>query len=189
MNLIFLGPPGVGKGTQAKHICEYYNILHLSTGDILRNEIKNASKIGLTAKSFIDKGALVPDNVLLDLIDSRLNKHDAQSGYILDGFPRTIAQAEGLNNLMGEKSHHLDAVISLTADEEELINRLIKRGKDSGRSDDTPTIIKQRQKVYWKQTSPLIDYYIKKNVLLEIDGLGTVPEITDRIVLAISSNA
>ena len=90
---------------------------------------------------------------------------------------------------MSEKSHHLDAVISLTADEEELINRLIKRGKDSGRSDDTPTIIKQRQKVYWEQTSPLIDYYIKKNVLLEIDGLGTVPEIRDRIVLAISSNA
>ena len=90
---------------------------------------------------------------------------------------------------MSEKSHHLDAVISLTADEEELINRLIKRGKDSGRSDDTPTIIKQRQKVYWEQTSPLIDYYIKENVLLEIDGLGTVPEIRDRIILAISSNA
>ena len=92
-------------------------------------------------------------------------------------------------DLMSEKSHHLDAVISLTADEEELINRLIKRGKDSGRSDDTPTIIKQRQKVYWEQTSPLIDYYIKKNVLLEIDGLGTVPEIRDRNILAISSNA
>ena len=184
-----MGPPGVGKGTQAKILSQNLKILHLSTGEILRKEIQNKTKIGKIAKSFIDRGQLVPDNIILDIISQQISTEKIKYGYLLDGFPRTIAQAEGLNNLMSEKSHHLDAVISLTADEEELINRLIKRGKDSGRSDDTPTIIKQRQKVYWEQTSPLIDYYIKKNVLLEIDGLGTVPEIRDRIVLAISSNA
>ena len=189
MKLIFLGPPGVGKGTQAKHICDHYDIVHLSTGDILREEIKNASEVGLAAKSYIDKGALVPDNVLLDLIDVRLGKRDVQNGYLLDGFPRTIPQAEGLDNIMTSKSHSLDAVISLTADENELVKRLIKRGEDSGRSDDTPEIIQQRQAVYWKQTSPLIDYYLKRNALKEVDGIGTILEIKDRIILTLSSNA
>ena len=189
MKLIFLGPPGVGKGTQAKHICIQYDIVHLSTGDILREEIKNASEVGLAAKSYIDKGALVPDNVLLDLIDVRLGKRDVQNGYLLDGFPRTIPQAEGLDNIMTSKSHNLDAVISLTADENELVQRLIKRGEDSGRSDDTPEIIQQRQAVYWKQTSPLIDYYLKRNALKEVEGIGTILEIKDRIILTLSSNA
>ena len=143
----------------------------------------------MAAKSYIDKGALVPDNVLLDLIDVRLGKRDVQNGYLLDGFPRTIPQAEGLDNIMTSKSHNLDAVISLTADENELVKRLIKRGEDSGRSDDTPEIIQQRQAVYWKQTSPLIDYYLKRNALKEVDGIGTILEIKDRIILTLSSNA
>jgi len=189
MNLIFLGPPGVGKGTQASHICDHYGIIHLSTGDILRSEIKISSEIGKTAKSYIDQGALVPDDVLLDIINARLGKEDAQSGYLLDGFPRTIPQAEGLNDIMNNKSHNLDAVISLTADENELVQRLIKRGQDSGRTDDTPEVIKQRQEVYWEQTAPLVHYYSNNNVLIEVDGIGSIVEIKKRILTVLNKNA
>ena len=125
MNLIFLGPPGVGKGTQARHVCKRYGIIHLSTGDILRSEIKDLSEVGKVAKSYIDAGALVPDNVLLDIINLRLGKDDAQNGYLLDGFPRTIPQAEGLDDIMNSKKHNLDVVVSLVAEENELIQRLI----------------------------------------------------------------
>ena len=183
MNLIFLGPPGVGKGTQAGHVCKHYGIIHLSTGDMLRSEIKDSSEVGRIAKSYIDKGALVPDSVLLDIINLRLGKNDAQNGYLLDGFPRTIPQAEGLDDIMNSKKHKLDVVVSLVAEENELIQRLINRGQDSGRTDDTPEIIKQRQEVYWNQTAPLIDFYSNKNVLVEVDGIGSIPEIKNRIFM------
>tara|TARA_B100001250_G_scaffold391625_1_gene392698 strand:+ start:113 stop:682 length:570 start_codon:yes stop_codon:yes gene_type:complete len=189
MNLIFLGPPGVGKGTQARRVCEHYGIIHLSTGDILRSEIKDSSKVGKVAKSYIDAGALVPDNVLLDIINLRLGKNDTQNGYLLDGFPRTIPQAEGLYDIMNSKKHKLDVVISLVAEENELIQRLVNRGQDSGRTDDTPEIIKQRQGVYWKQTAPLIDFYSNKNVLVEIDGIGSIPEIKNRIFMELDRYA
>ena len=186
MNLIFLGPPGVGKGTQAKLICDHFVITHLSTGDMLRTEINNESDIGKTANSFIDQGALVPDEVLLNIIDSRLSDSNVQNGYLLDGFPRTIPQAEGLNDILKNNSQKLDAVVSLTANENELIERLIKRGLDSGRSDDAPEIIKQRQEVYWKQTSPLVNFYNDKNLLKEIDGIGEINEIKNRILEALN---
>ena len=189
MKLIFLGPPGVGKGTQAGHVCEHYGIIHLSTGDMLRSEIKESSEVGKIAKSYIDKGALVPDNVLLDIINLRLGKDDAQNGYLLDGFPRTIPQAEGLDDIMNSKKHKLDVVVSLVAEENELIQRLINRGQDSGRTDDTPEIIKQRQEVYWNQTAPLIDFYSNKNVLVEVDGIGSIPEIKNRIFIELDSYA
>tara|TARA_Y100000746_G_scaffold96913_1_gene82466 strand:- start:981 stop:1550 length:570 start_codon:yes stop_codon:yes gene_type:complete len=189
MNLIFLGPPGVGKGTQARLVCENYGIIHLSTGDILRSEIKDSSEVGKVAKSYIDEGALVPDNVLLDIINLRLSKNDSQNGYLLDGFPRTIGQAEGLYDIMNIKKHKLDVAISLVAEENELIQRLINRGHDSGRTDDTPEIIKQRQEVYWKQTAPLIDFYSNKNVLVEINGIGSIPEIKNRIFMELDHYA
>ena len=189
MNLIFLGPPGVGKGTQAKLVCNYFNMLHLSTGDMLRSEINNESDIGKTAKSFIDQGALVPDKVLLNIIEMRLSQNDIENGYLLDGFPRTILQAEGLDSILKNNSQKLNAVISLTADENELIKRLIKRGQDSGRSDDTPEIIKQRQGVYWKQTSPLIDFYSNKNILKDINGIGSINEINVRILETLKNYA
>ncbi|MDP6339131.1 MAG: adenylate kinase [Candidatus Marinimicrobia bacterium] len=182
MRLIFLGPPGVGKGTQAKRVCENFNIIHLSTGDILRAEMAAESEIGKKAKSFIDNGKLVPDEVLLRIMDNRLKNDDAQKGYLLDGFPRTIPQAEGLDKIMENKSHILNAAVSLTADEDELVQRLINRGLESGRSDDTPSVIRQRQKVYWDQTAPLLKYYKNKNLLKEVDGLGNISEITKRIL-------
>ena len=182
MRLIFLGPPGVGKGTQAKRVCDYYNIIHLSTGEILRSEMVAESEIGQKAKSYIDNGKLVPDEVLLGIMDNRLKKDDAQKGYLLDGFPRTIPQAEGLDEIMKKISHTLDGAISLTANEDELVQRLIKRGLESGRSDDTPEVIRQRQKIYWNQTAPLLEFYQQKNLLKAVDGLGDIPEITERIL-------
>ena len=182
-------PAAAGAGTQAKLICDYFDIKHLSTGDMLRAEINNKSDIGKTAKSFIDQGALVPDEVLLNIIDSRLSDSNVQNGYLLDGFPRTIPQAKGLNDILKNNRQKLDAVVSLTANENELIERLIKRGRDSGRSDDTPEIIKQRQEVYWKQTSPLINFYKDENLIKEIDGIGAINEIKNRILEVLSSDA
>ena len=182
MHLIFLGPPGVGKGTQAKKICDHYKIIHLSTGEILRKEISDKSEVGNQAKTYIDNGNLVPDNVILRIIENRLKANDAQYGYLLDGFPRTINQAEGLQKIMLQLKHKINSVISLTANEEELILRLIKRGKDSGRSDESPEIIRHRQKVYWRQTAPLLEYYNEKKVLKKVDGLGNITDITKRIL-------
>jgi len=182
MNLIFLGPPGVGKGTQAKYICEKYNILHLSTGDILRFEIDEETETGTIAKKYIDNGELVPDKILLTMMNSRLKKEDSKNGYLLDGFPRTIPQADGLDKIMKNINHKLDIVISLTAKEDELINRLINRGLDLGRSDDSPEIIRNRQKIYWKQTSPLLLYYKNNNFLKSVNGIGTISDITQKII-------
>lgn len=189
MKIIFLGPPGVGKGTQAKKICEYFKIAHLSTGDILRSEINERSKIGSKAKKFIDRGQLVPDETLLDIINNRLKKSDTKMGYLLDGFPRTIAQANGLDKIMKNIHHELNSVISIFADEAELVSRLVARGKESGRSDDTLGVIKQRQKVYWKQTATLLDFYRKKSLLKEIDGIGKIDLITNRIIDTLTKDA
>ena len=182
MKLLIMGPPGVGKGTQAQIIQNELNIAHLSTGEILRKEIADETKIGLIAKKYIDKGQLVPDKVLLNIISDRIIMPDCNNGYLLDGFPRTIEQATGLEDIMIALYHTLDMAISLTADEEELVNRLIKRGIDSGRSDDTHEVIRKRQKIYWEQTAPLLDFYNNKGLLKNIDGVGTINEITKRIL-------
>ena len=182
MRLIFLGPPGVGKGTQAKRLKEYFNIIHLSTGDILRGEIESDSVIGREAQSFMDAGKLVPDNILLKIMEHRLARKDCSPGYLLDGFPRTIPQAKGLDYILKVIHHQLNAVISLTANEKELINRLVLRGVNSGRSDDTPEVIQRRQTIYWEQTAPLLDYYKKKDLVKDVNGIGTIPEITEQII-------
>ena len=180
-----MGPPGVGKGTQANIIKDTYNIPHLSTGEILRNEIEVKSDIGLIAKNYIDDGLLVPDNILLKILENNISRSNSSNGYILDGFPRNLQQVEDLNDLINKLDHTIDIVISLTADEDELIKRLIKRSEESGRSDDTADIISNRQKVYWKQTAPIIAYYKKRGILKEVNGLGTIQEITKRIIGAI----
>ncbi len=182
MRLILMGPPGVGKGTQAKNIVEKFGIIHLSTGDILRAEVGGNTKLGKKAKSYMDDGKLVPDDLLLDMMENRLQQKDCKKGYLLDGFPRTIPQAEGLESILNKIHHQIDYVISLTADETELVNRLVLRGQESGRSDDTEEVIKERQRVYWKLTAPLLEFYRERKLLHEVNGLGTISEITDRIL-------
>ena len=182
MKLLIMGPPGVGKGTQASRIKSKLNIAHLSTGDILRSEIEKETDTGVQAKLNMDAGKLVPDQVLLDIIQDRIKNPDCDGGYLLDGFPRTLPQAVGLEKIMESIKHTLDMVISLTADENELVERLIKRGEESGRSDDTPEVIRNRQKIYWEQTAPLLDFYQKKGILKDVDGLGEISEITERIL-------
>ena len=182
MKLLIMGPPGVGKGTQADRIKDKLKILHLSTGDILRAEVEAKSVIGMDAKLYIDLGKLVPDYILIEIVKERISKDDCENGYLLDGFPRTLPQAEGLDEMMRSIGHDLECAISLTADEDELVERLIKRGKELGRSDDTPEVIRNRQKIYWEQTAPLLDFYRGKGILKEVDGLGEIPEITERIL-------
>ena len=182
MKLLIMGPPGVGKGTQATLLKDQLKIVHLSTGDILRSEIKKKSNIGLKAKSYMDAGKLVPDQVLLDIINDRIIERDCIEGYLLDGFPRTLNQAIGLDNIMSSIHHSLDSAISLVADSDELVKRLIKRGIDSGRSDDTDEVIRNRQKIYWEETAPLLDYYKEKNILKEVNGIGDIKQITKRIL-------
>lgn len=182
MRFILMGPPGVGKGTQAERLSEHFTIVHLSTGVILRNEVDNNSDLGQQAKKFMDAGKLVPDELLLRMMEIRLQQPDCKSGYILDGFPRTIPQAEGLEKIMVLIGQELNATVSLFADREELVNRLILRGESSGRSDDTSEVIKNRQKVYWEQTAPLLNFYRTQGQLLEVNGLGTIDEITERII-------
>ncbi len=182
MKLLIMGPPGVGKGTQANRIKDKLQILHLSTGDILRAEVEAKSAIGMDAKLYMDFGRLVPDHILIEIVKERISRPDCENGYLLDGFPRTPPQAEGLEEMMHSIGHDLECALSLTADEDELVERLIKRGKESGRSDDTPEVIRNRQKIYWEQTAPLLDFYRGKGILKEVDGLGEIPEITERIL-------
>ena len=187
MRLLIMGPPGVGKGTQAKKLKLYFDIYHLSTGKVLRDEINKKTEIGLKSSVFIDKGELVPDHILLRIVKKYISKKEYLNGYILDGFPRTLPQAKGLYKILNDSDQKLNAVISLNADKDELINRLILRSKDSGRSDDNLDIIKNRQKIYWEQTSPLLEYYRSKQILKEINGVGEISEITKLIIQSIKN--
>ena len=177
-----MGPPGAGKGTQAKILSDQYNLVPLSTGDILRNEIDNQTTIGLDAKNYMDQGLLVPDEVLLSMMENTLSNLKG-SGIILDGFPRTIPQAEGLDAIFKKLDLTIDMVINIYVDKEILINRLIKRAEDSGRSDDTKEVIVNRQNVYLELTAPLLEFY--KNEVINVDGDGTIEEVTQRVLAAI----
>jgi len=182
MKLLIMGPPGAGKGTQAKILSDKYNLIHLSTGDILRNEIDNQTSIGLDAKNYMDQGLLVPDEVLLSMMENTLTNLK-ESGIILDGFPRTIPQAEGLATIFKKLDLNINMVINIYVDKEILINRLIKRAEDSGRSDDTKEVIANRQNVYLELTAPLLEFY--KNEVINVDGDGTIDEVTQRVLAAI----
>ncbi len=179
--LIFMGPPGAGKGTQAKIICSEYKIPQVSTGDILRESIKNQTSAGMEAKKFMDAGDLVPDAVVINIIRDRLNEADCKHGFLLDGFPRTLEQASALETLLAEMDMKLDAVVNLAVPDAELLARLLERAKIEGRADDNEATIKNRLVNYNNKTFPLLDFYKKKGSLREVDGSGKLEEITSLI--------
>jgi adenylate kinase len=185
-NLILFGPPGSGKGTQSDRLVEKYGLIHLSTGNLLREEIANKTPLGKEAKKFIDHGQLVPDEVVIAMVDSFFDKHKDANGFLFDGFPRTVAQAQALDKLMSLKKTDIAIVLALDVTESELINRLLNRGKTSGRSDDSDeTVIKKRFSVYVNETSPVADYYKKAKKFKAIQGEGSVDEINAALRQAI----
>jgi len=182
LNLVLFGPPGAGKGTQANLLIEKYNLVHLSTGDILRGEITVGTALGLEAKSLMDRGDLVPDEVVIGMISSKLDNNPNVNGFIFDGFPRTAAQAEALDNLLDDKGTSISAMLSLKVEDEELIRRLLSRGENSGRADDQDeSIIANRINEYNNKTAPLKEYYSAQNKLSEIEGDGTVEDIAEKL--------
>lgn len=181
-NLILFGPPGSGKGTQSERIVEKFGLIHLSTGNLLRQEIADQTGLGLAAKSFMDKGQLVPDEVVIGMIDSCIEKHADAKGFLFDGFPRTAAQAEALDKLLSLKKTGITKVIALEVDEEELAKRLVKRGETSGRSDDTnEEVIRKRFAVYRNETEPVAEHYKAQGKFEAIKGTGTIDEIFETI--------
>ena len=184
LNIIIFGAPGSGKGTQSTLIKEKYELLHLSTGDLLREEIASKTDLGRVASDYISKGQLVPDDLIIDMLDKAIEEKTgagAYKGIILDGFPRTVAQAEALEELITKRNKEISVLLDLTVEEEELIDRLIKRGQTSGRSDDNLETIQKRLEVYHTQTKPVNDYYKKQNKHTIVDGSGSIDEIFERI--------
>ncbi len=185
-NLILFGPPGSGKGTQSDKLVEKYGLVHLSTGNLLREEIAQKTPLGLEARSFMDKGQLVPDEVVIGMIDSSLEHHKEARGFLFDGFPRTVAQSQALDKLLELKKTSIAVVLALEVSEEELVKRLLNRGKTSGRSDDTnDEVIRKRFAVYMNETSPVADHYKKARKFFSIKGEGSVNDIFSSLCEAI----
>lgn len=180
--LLLIGAPGAGKGTQAERLAEAFSIPAISTGDIFRHNVKNETELGKLAKSFMDRGEYVPDSVTNDLVRDRLSQADAANGFLLDGYPRTADQVAELDDILASSGTQLDAVVLLTADTDEVVRRLLNRAIEQGRADDTEAVIRRRLEVYEEQTAPLIDSYQARNLVLTIDGLGEVNEVTERIL-------
>lgn len=179
---LLIGPPGAGKGTQATQLAEAYKIPAISTGDIFRHNVKNETELGKQAKAFMDRGEYVPDSLTNALVRDRLAHADAASGFLLDGYPRTADQIDELDDILAGLNSQLDAVIQLTADTDEVVRRLLNRAIEQGRADDTEDVIRRRLEVYEEQTAPLTSVYAQRGLVLMIDGLGEVQEVTDRIL-------
>ena len=179
--LLIVGPPGAGKGTQAARISEHFGIPTISTGDIFRKNIADGTELGTQVKAIVDAGDYVPDSLTNALVTDRLNEADAAGGFLLDGYPRTTDQVRYLTELLSSHGHALDAVIQLVADQEEIVRRLRQRALDIGRVDDSEEAIRHRQEVYLRETSPLIDLFREQGLLVEIDGLGAIDDVTERI--------
>ena len=181
MRLIMMGPPGAGKGTQAKFVAEHFGIPAISTGDIFRANVSQGTPLGVEAKKFMDSGEYVPDEVTNLMVRNRIDEQDAEPGFLLDGYPRTLAQVEELDGMIKFTGHSLDAVVVLTVDPDEIVQRLVQRAASEGRADDTEDVIRRRQEVYTEQTEPLIEVYRARGILIEVDGMGEVSDVTQRI--------
>ena len=185
MRLIIMGPPGAGKGTQAKYIAEHFGIPAISTGDIFRANVSQGTPLGVEAKKFMDAGEYVPDEVTNLMVRNRIDEPDAVPGFLLDGYPRTVSQVEELDGMIEFTGHRLDAVVVLTVDQDEVVQRLLQRAQIEGRADDTEDVVRRRQEVYADQTAPLIDVYRGRGLLIEVDGMGEVDDVTKRIFAAL----
>lgn len=181
MRLIMMGPPGAGKGTQAKFVAEHFKIPAVSTGDIFRANVTEGTPLGVKAKRYMDAGEYVPDEVTNLMVRNRIDEPDALSGFLLDGYPRTLAQVEELDGMIGFTGHQLDGVVVLTVDGDEIVQRLLQRAQLEGRADDTEDVIRRRQEIYSEQTEPLIDVYRARHLLIEVGGMGEVANVTQRI--------
>ena len=187
MRLILMGPPGAGKGTQAKYVAEHFGIPAISTGDIFRANVSQGTPLGVEAKRYMDAGEYVPDEVTNLMVRNRIDEDDAKPGFLLDGYPRTLAQVEELDGMITFTGHKLDAVVVLTVNQDELVERLLQRAKTEGRADDTEEVIRRRQEIYTEQTEPLIDVYRGRGLLIEVDGLGEIDEVSERIFSSLSA--
>lgn len=182
-----MGPPGAGKGTQAKFIADRFGIPAISTGDIFRANVSEGTPLGVEAKRYMDAGEYVPDEVTNRMVRNRIDEPDAEPGFLLDGYPRTLAQVEELDGMIRHTGHSLDAVVVLTVDQEEVVGRLLQRAQTEGRADDTAEVIRRRQEIYGEETAPLIEVYRDRGLLVEVDGLGEVGEVTQRILGALDA--
>jgi len=187
MKLLLIGPPGAGKGTQASKLSEVFGIPAISTGDIFRENVKNQTPLGIEAKSYMDSGEYVPDELTNKLVRDRLQNPDCANGFLLDGYPRTADQVQELDSILKETDSKLDAVVQLTADTDEVVRRLAKRAIEQGRSDDTEAVLRNRLHVYEEQTAPLISVYESRGLLVKVDGLGEIAQVTQRITQALDS--
>ncbi|HMR42423.1 MAG TPA: adenylate kinase [Saprospiraceae bacterium] len=182
INLILFGPPGSGKGTQVAKLIETYNLLHISTGDLFRYEMGNNTPLGQKAKSYMEKGELVPDEVTIGMLKNKVDANPDVNGYIFDGFPRTVNQAKALDDLLEEKDTEVTGLVSLEVDDEEIVKRIMLRGVTSGRPDDNDeSIVRTRIDVYKNETSPVFDFYARKGKAVKVPGMGTIEEIFDRL--------